>query len=175
LAEPARPPAKVRADVGWSLPLADGSVDVLLSLEVIEHLHDPDLLLDEARRVLRPGGALVLSTPRLDSLLVVVNLVAGLQPPGLDSSVRERYGNPLGEGRPSGHLHLFTRRSLREALAAHGFTIEAERQGRFSSSWKQARAGRRRRLADFAGDAFFAIYDLIPFRKDVLIVRARRD
>ena len=45
------------------LPFADASFDTVLSFQVIEHVRDPALYLDEARRVLRPGGHLVLATP----------------------------------------------------------------------------------------------------------------
>lgn len=46
-----------------NLPLADGSVDVVVAFEVIEHLENWRGLLAEARRVLAPGGQLVVSTP----------------------------------------------------------------------------------------------------------------
>jgi len=45
------------------IPLADASVDVVVSFETIEHLPDPGRFLDECRRVLVPGGTLVVSTP----------------------------------------------------------------------------------------------------------------
>jgi len=45
------------------LPLADGSVDVVWAGEVIEHVVDVAPWLSEIRRVLRPAGVLVLSTP----------------------------------------------------------------------------------------------------------------
>jgi SAM-dependent methyltransferase len=53
----------VRAETydGEHIPLADGAVDTVLLLEVIEHLEDPPALLREARRV-ATAGALV-STP----------------------------------------------------------------------------------------------------------------
>ena len=45
------------------LPVADGSVDVVCLLDVIEHLPDPADALAEAGRVLRPGGRLVVNVP----------------------------------------------------------------------------------------------------------------
>jgi SAM-dependent methyltransferase len=49
------------------IPLPDASVDVGVSMETFEHLSTPELLLRELRRVLVPGGLLIISTPRNDS------------------------------------------------------------------------------------------------------------
>lgn len=46
-----------------SLALEDDEVDAVLCLHLIEHLQSPDNLLQEVRRVLRPGGKLFLVTP----------------------------------------------------------------------------------------------------------------
>ena len=46
-----------------ALPYEDGSFDAVVSLQVIEHLHSPQEFLAECRRVLAPGGVLILATP----------------------------------------------------------------------------------------------------------------
>jgi len=45
-----------------SIPLPDNQFDVVLCTEVLEHLHTPQKAIDEMRRVLKPGGALILTT-----------------------------------------------------------------------------------------------------------------
>lgn len=45
------------------LALAAGTADLVVAFEVFEHLEDPEQFLQECRRVLRPGGRLILSTP----------------------------------------------------------------------------------------------------------------
>lgn len=173
LAQRERPVHRLRGRLPGPLPFPDGCFDVVVSLETIEHLLDPDALLEEVKRVLAPGGCLILSTPRLDSLLVVGSLLLGQQPPGVEASSRRRYGNRFGEQRPSGHVHVFTRLALREALAVHGFRVDAYGEGRFSSSWWQAvRSDRRPQVRDLVMAVALSAYDLIPIRKDVMVVRA---
>jgi 2-polyprenyl-3-methyl-5-hydroxy-6-metoxy-1,4-benzoquinol methylase len=45
------------------LSLPDNSVDVVVSFETIEHIHDQAGFIAECRRVLRPGGIFICSTP----------------------------------------------------------------------------------------------------------------
>jgi ubiquinone/menaquinone biosynthesis C-methylase UbiE len=93
----------LRAELDAALPLDDNAFDVVWSSEVIEHVADTARWLSEVRRVLRPGGRLLLTTPSHDRLKLVVG--------GL-----ERYSAPLGD-----HLHLYTARSLRQVLVEFAF------------------------------------------------------
>jgi len=49
------------------LPLADACVDVITSFGVIERVNEPDALLSELRRVLRPDGVVIVSVQRYDA------------------------------------------------------------------------------------------------------------
>ncbi len=48
---------------GSEMPVEDGSVDVVISFETIEHVPDDAALIEEFHRVLQPKGLLVISTP----------------------------------------------------------------------------------------------------------------
>jgi len=55
-------------DLNETAPFDDKSVDVWLSIEVIEHLNDPQNLIDEAHRVLKDDGVLFITTPNVHSI-----------------------------------------------------------------------------------------------------------
>jgi len=61
-------------------PWADGSVDVVVCNQVLEHLKNVWLPLSEIHRVLRPGGHAILSVPNLASFHNRVLLALGRQP-----------------------------------------------------------------------------------------------
>lgn len=47
----------------YELPYPEESFDFVVCCEVIEHLGEPEQMLEEAKRVLRPGGKFILTTP----------------------------------------------------------------------------------------------------------------
>jgi SAM-dependent methyltransferase len=110
----------IRAGVdGAGLPIAAEAADVVIMSELIEHVVDTDSVLEEARRVLRPGGTLLLSTPNLAAWYNRGLLAVGMQPVFSEVSLRGVFGRPGSQ--VAGHLHMFTRRSLTGLLAARGF------------------------------------------------------
>jgi len=88
------------------LPVNDASVDVVWAGEVVEHVVDVAAWLSEVRRVLRPRGSLLLSTPSHGRLRMVAIALARM----------ESHFDPRGE-----HVRFFTARSLRELLEDFGF------------------------------------------------------
>ena len=80
----------VWSDVEEGLDFDDESFDVVVAAELLEHLREPRRLVDEAARVLRPGGAIAGSVPNAYRLKNRLAFLAGRPP---DS-------NPT-------HLHMF--------------------------------------------------------------------
>jgi SAM-dependent methyltransferase len=85
------------------LPFEDCSFELVWASEVIEHIADTARWLSEVRRVLAPGGMLLVTTPSHGRLRVALGGV-------------ERFSEPLGD-----HLHLYTRRSLEVLLREFDF------------------------------------------------------
>jgi SAM-dependent methyltransferase len=84
------------------LPLSDGSVDVVVNFQVIEHLWDQGQFVAECARVLRPGGSLLMSTPNRITFS-----------PGRDTPL-----NPF-------HTRELNAAELTELLEQGGFRVEA--------------------------------------------------
>ncbi|HEX3783085.1 MAG TPA: methyltransferase domain-containing protein [Pseudonocardiaceae bacterium] len=84
-----------------TLPIAAGTIDVVANFQVLEHLWDQAGFLAECRRVLRPGGSLLLTTPNRITFS-----------PGQDTPT-----NPF-------HTRELNPDELAELLTEAGFTIE---------------------------------------------------
>ena len=125
-----------RVEIGEAaLPLESDSFDLVLMAEVIEHVVKPDRALDEVRRVLKPRGYLILSTPNLACLPNRVLLAFGIQPLFSEVSEDRVMGRRLAifgqGGQPVGHLRLYTKRALIEFLESRGFRTVALRGAAF--------------------------------------------
>ena len=60
------------------LPFADASFDVVLAIQVLEHVFDPQVASKEMYRVLRPGGELIILAPQSGTLHLVPHHYANL-------------------------------------------------------------------------------------------------
>lgn len=57
------------------VPLPDGVADIVTAVETIEHVENPRALVRELARLVKPGGAIVITTPNQQSLLSLLTLV----------------------------------------------------------------------------------------------------
>jgi len=55
--------ADIVADLNQPLPISSQVADTVISLSVLEHLNEPQVMLSETIRILRPGGTLILQVP----------------------------------------------------------------------------------------------------------------
>lgn len=106
-----------KSDLEHPLPFGDASFDAVLSVEGIEHLENRFNFLREARRVLKPGGLLVVTTPNITGIRSRVRF--------LGSGFYNQDPRPLRESsrHPLHHIGLLTYPELRYTLATIGFQI----------------------------------------------------
>ena len=95
-----------------SIPLDHGSVDLVWCSEVLEHVADGIHLLQEARRVLRPGGRILVTAPFHGRAKGAAIALARF----------DAHFDPQGQ-----HLRFFTRASLASLLLAAGFVSPSVR------------------------------------------------
>jgi 2-polyprenyl-3-methyl-5-hydroxy-6-metoxy-1,4-benzoquinol methylase len=98
----------------------DGPFDVIFCGEIVEHLFNPDALLDDVQMLMASDAILLLSTPNLAYLLNRLLLLVGISPFFLENSARQKLGRRsklLGQGNETqGHIRLFTYRAMLDFL-----------------------------------------------------------
>ncbi len=110
------------------LPFREGSFDLVVCTEVIEHLLWPQHLVAETFRVLRPGGAIVVSVPNIVSASYRVAWLLGHLPScAASANIPTELGSTAyrtNDGRyVGGHVVDFTRRRLELLLRQAGFEV----------------------------------------------------
>jgi len=93
----------VRSVYAEDLDVPPASFDVVAMMDVIEHVPDPAATVATARRLLTPGGILLMQTPNLDSIS------------------RWALGSPWAVLSPAEHLYYFTAETMEALLLKAGY------------------------------------------------------
>jgi 2-polyprenyl-3-methyl-5-hydroxy-6-metoxy-1,4-benzoquinol methylase len=168
---------------GERLPFADASFDMAICWDVVEHVQNPERLLAELARVLRPGGRV---------LLTVINRFAFRDPhyhmPLLNwlprpiaELVIERRGRSKGgaafrDRQKLSEMHYYTMAGFRRLAADYGFRVgdigeDHVRRGEGSATGLKGRARDLLRRLGLAPLAYVAYRTLFQGTFELLLVR----
>jgi len=135
----------VHADFNASLPLPSATFVHAMLIEVIEHIVDAELLVEELARILKPGGRVLMTTPNNAYYRRRIRALQGKPPDD------EGY-----------HFRFFVKQRLLEMGERYGFRIERTRSFGFLPLVdavrlrKLRKAGRTRFAIPYWGEALFA-------------------
>jgi SAM-dependent methyltransferase len=160
----------IRAGTFESVELAEGSQDVIVAFDVVEHFLDPRAALAHMRRALKPDGVLLLQTPHFP-----------VEPFDVLTERGDRFIEQL---RAPEHVYLFSRASIEAILRETGFDDVAFEPALFEYDMFLV-AGRglaRRSAEDVAGELLatppgrtvLALLDLYAGNADLRGIAAAR-
>lgn len=136
-----------QASVEEPWPYASEQFDVVLYLDVLEHVYGRDHSLLEARRVLRPGGRLLLSVPKRDTEW---------------KALRARYG--IFAYSDPDHKVEYSRTEIEDELARNGFVVLSNGPIVIDTPWSG--------LIDLAGGLSLPLYRrLAQWKRDAVLRR----
>ena len=92
------------------------SYDLLLSFHTIEHIPRPELQLEKALSIAKPGGCFIIATPNARSW-------------------EQRLFPSLSANFDVGHLHVFSPKSLKILAEKAGWSVHSFRTSEYSSDW----------------------------------------
>lgn len=129
-----------------ALARPEGFYHAVSMFDVLEHLNDPGAMLSALRRVMAPGGELIITTPRRDSLLARVS------------------GKKWISLKPPEHVQLYSRAALMSVVSRH-FEVREARAARQRVSLRFA-ADRAAKSWSWARPAAWAV-DAVPGAGDL--------
>ncbi|MEY7849478.1 class I SAM-dependent methyltransferase [Natrarchaeobius sp. A-rgal3] len=92
--------------IGENLPFEDDSFDIVINRNVLDHTVQPGTVLDEIRRVLRPGGKFIFNVNTFRIPRIIRKRLSYIDTP---------------------HPHHFSPSEIQTMLVTHGFEIEQQR------------------------------------------------
>lgn len=105
------------------LPFDENSMDVILCLDVLEHLNDPWSVIRRMHALLKPGGALICSIPNVRNYKVMLPLLFMGRWQYADWGILDRT-----------HLRFFTKQSAMELASCSGLEIDMVKSTLYSKA-----------------------------------------
>lgn len=118
-----------KMDLNKELAFPDDSFHVVISNQVLEHLFFPSKFIQEAYRILKVDGYVVISTENLSSWDNIISLLFGFTPFSMEFD-QIKIGNPISPhdkkkgGEYPSHVRIFSFQGLIDIVKLHGFKIE---------------------------------------------------
>lgn len=117
------------ADIDSKWPYENSYFDVVLGIQIIEHVFNTDNFFVESNRVLKKGGILIISTPNLAAWYNRIIFLLGYQPfftevSTVDKTLGLDFTRKLTSNRETlGHVRVFTSRALEDILTMYEFGV----------------------------------------------------
>ena len=128
----------------------DGQFDLIVLIQVMAHFYDLHKDMDQIKRMLKPGGHILVETWNEASFTAKI------------------FGKNWHEYSPPGTLNYFSRKSLRDLFGRHGFKLVTQGYPKKHIHSKHARSLIRHKLSESKSLSWLSgIYKLIP--KNMLI------
>ncbi len=155
---------------GEKLPYADFLFEVVLCMDVLEHVQDVDAVLSEIYRVLKPGGVVLTTVPNRRAFrdphyhLPFINwLPAPMAEKIIERAGRSKSGGPLQDRQEHSELNTYTWAAFASLASSKGFRVRDQVRHRILTGEIRQLSGLRRRLLSMVrrlrlADPFYRVY-----------------
>ncbi len=100
----------VQCDAQMALPFSKGEFDVIILSEMLEHVHDPRLVLANVRDIATPSTRVIITVPNENPKLVIKKILKAI-------GLMQLLFPGIEDGQSEWHLHRFSKPMIRKITA----------------------------------------------------------